>query len=233
MTKQTKKIIIRPADQEQIWGLVYLLFSVFLLPALLRQGNTRLPAPLNSSWFNFVYFICNFLFVFWIYRKFWKRSLIQAGQHFWDFWLGVILGAVGYWLLSFGLSILIHWIDPAYQNLNDSAIQGMAQGEFWILFVGSVCFVPLAEETLYRGLVFGALYPKNAIVAYTLSAAIFSAIHIIGYLGLYSTSHLVLAFIQYLPAGFALAWSYSKSGSIFAPILIHAINNAIGLLSMR
>ena len=36
-----------------------------------------------------------------------------------------------------------------------------------------------------------------------------------------------------LPAGFALAWAYRRSGSIFASILIHMSVNQIGMLLMR
>ena len=54
-----------------------------------------------------------------------------------------------------------------------------------------------------------------------------------GYLSAYPVHHLLLAFLQYLPAGLVLAWAYRKSGSIFSPILIHAAVNTLALLSLR
>ena len=63
--------------------------------------------------------------------------------------------------------------------------------------------------------------------------AAFSAVHIIGYAGVYSPLHLVLAFLQYLPAGIWLAWCYTKSGSIFGPIVMHAIINLYSLNLLR
>ena len=38
-----------------------------------------------------------------------------------------------------------------------------------------------------------------------------------------------MAFLQYLPAGLCLAWAYTKADTIFAPILIHAIINAVSI----
>ena len=44
---------------------------------------------------------------------------------------------------------------------------------------------------------------------------------------------LALCFLQYIPAGIALAWSWKRSGNIFSPILMHITINALGILSMR
>jgi membrane protease YdiL (CAAX protease family) len=77
------------------------------------------------------------------------------------------------------------------------------------------------------------LYPKSHSAAYLLSTAIFSAIHILGFVGIYSSLDLILAFVQYIPAGLILAWVYRRSGSIFAPILMHAMINAVGMFAHR
>ena len=42
-----------------------------------------------------------------------------------------------------------------------------------------------------------------------------------------------MCFVQYLPAGLMLAWSYEKSNTIVTPILIHTVINAIAIYSMR
>lgn len=164
---------------------------------------------------------------------FFKRSLVYAGQHFWPFVLAVLAGTAAYWLLNWGLARLLRWLFPAYDNLNDINIIAMAHNNFFIMFIGTVIFVPVAEESLHRGLIFGSLYPKSHVAAYLLSAVIFAAVHIINYISSYTLPHLLLAFLQYLPAGLVLAGAYRISGSIFAPMLIHAVINAIGLLSTR
>jgi membrane protease YdiL (CAAX protease family) len=91
----------------------------------------------------------------------------------------------------------------------------------------------VAEESLHRGLIFGSLYVKSHMAAYILSTMIFAAVHVMGYVGIYSARDTALAFVQYIPAGLALAWAYRKSGSIFAPMLMHATINCVSLFALR
>ncbi len=231
MAKKTKRLSVHLTDREQIWAIIYLLFSFFLLPELLRQMNGYLPTPLPKMWFNFLYFSINFLFIFWIFAGFFKRSLVYAGQNMVDFLIAIVLGFAGYWLVSWGYSWVLGRFFPGFVNLNDGSIAAMVRENFPIMFLGTAIFVPVAEEALHRGLIFGSLYPKSHWAAYAISTAIFASVHILGYVGVYSPINLVLAFLQYVPAGLALAWAYRRSGSIFAPMLIHAAINALGVLA--
>ena len=233
MAKKTKRLSVHLTDREQIWAIIYLLFSLFLLPELLQWMNGYLPVKLSNMWINFLYFSVNFLFVFWIFAGFFKRSLIYAGQNMLDFLIAVLLGSAVYWASNYGLSQVLSHFFPDYANLNDGSISAMVQDNFVLMFIGTVLFVPVAEEALHRGLIFGSLYPKSHGAAYALSTVIFAAVHIMSYVGVYSTLHLVLAFVQYVPAGLVLAWAYRRSGSIFAPMLMHATINALGILAQR
>ena len=109
----------------------------------------------------------------------------------------------------------------------------MADQHYLLMTLGTVLLVPITEETLYRGLIFGTIYRKNAVLGYILSAFIFSAVHVVGYIGLQNTTELLISFVQYLPAGLALGWAYARSGTIWTPILIHAAVNWIGMAAMR
>ena len=40
----------------------------------------------------------------------------------------------------------------------------------------------------------------------------------------------VISVLSYLPAGYVLAWSYERSGSIWTPIFLHTAINAVTLL---
>ena len=231
MAKKTKRVSVHLTDKEQIWAIMYLLFSLFALPELLKWMNGYLPTPLNGMWINFLFFTVNFLFVFWIFAGFFKRSLIYAGQNMLDFLVAVLLGSAVYWLSSWGITQAITRFFPDYANLNDGSISTLVQDNFALMFLGTVIFVPVAEEALHRGLIFGCLYPKSHGAAYAISVVVFAAVHIVGYVGVYSKLHLALAFLQYLPAGLTLAWAYRRSGSIFAPMLMHAVINAVGMLA--
>ncbi len=231
MAKQPKRLSIRLTDQEQIWALLYLLFSYLLLPGLLYGLIDRLGLTLGDIWANFLYFTVNFLMVLWIFGGFFRRSLAFIVHNVLDFLIAVTLGFAFYWVCSWGLSVVYGRFFPEFGNLNDGSIVAMAQSNFPVIFVGTVILVPVAEEALHRGLVFGSLYHKNAAVAYLLSTVIFASVHLMGYVGVYSSLHLALAFLQYVPAGLALAWAYRRSGSIFAPMVMHAVINALGMLA--
>lgn len=233
MAKKPKKISVHLSDQEQIRGIVYLLASFFLLPELLRLMNGYLPTQLSNVWINFLYFLINFVFIVWFFWGFFQRNLIYAGKHIQDFLIGALVGSGAYWLCNWAFCWMLGRFFPDYANLNDGSISQMVQENFPVMFLGTVIFVPVAEEALHRGLIFGCLYPKNPAAAYLLSTVIFACVHIAGYVGLYSPVNLLLAFGQYVPAGLILAWAYRKSGSIFAPILIHAVINAVGMLAQR
>ncbi len=233
MAKKAKRLSVHLTDKEQIWAIVYLLFSFFLLPELLAVMNGYLPTPMSSLWINFLYFTINFLCILWIFGGFFKRSLVYAGQNVVDFLVAIVCGSTAYWVCNWGYSWILGRFFPEFSNLNDGSITTMISENFAIMFLGTAIFVPVAEEALHRGLIFGCLYPKSHAAAYILSTAIFASVHILGYVGLYSVPNLILAFIQYVPAGLTLAWAYRKSGSIFAPMLMHAVINAVGVFAQR
>ncbi len=233
MAKKTKRLAVRLTDKEQILAIGYLLVSYFLLPQILAAINGYFGAPLGKLGLNFLYFTINFVCALWIFGVFFKRSLVYAGQNGWDFLIAVAVGAGTYFACSWIFSVIVSRFFPEFSNLNDGSISQMFSENFALMLIGTAVFVPVAEEAMYRGLIFGCLYPKNHAAAYILSTAIFAAIHIMGYVDTYAPAHLALAFIQYLPAGLCLAWAYRKSGSIFAPILMHAVINTLGILALR
>ena len=145
----------------------------------------------------------------------------------------MILGFVAYEACAWALSEVVSLVFPRFTNYNDSAIANMAATNSFLIFIGTVILVPLAEECLFRGLIFRNLYGKSHWAAYCLSILAFAAIHILGYIGKYSPLELLVAVLQYLPAGLCLAWSYTKADSIFAPIVIHAAINFLALRALR
>ena len=128
---------------------------------------------------------------------------------------------------------LIFALDPQFTSINDAGIGQMVEENYALMFIGTVFFVPIAEECLFRGLVFRGLYDRNVILAWVVSVLLFAAIHVTGYIGSQPTLTLLLCFVQYLPAGLCLAGAYRLSGSLISPILIHALVNLIGMISLR
>ena len=61
---------------------------------------------------------------------------------------------------------------------------------------------------------------------------LFSLVHVTGYIGAYSPMHLLMCFIQYLPASFCLCWCYCQTGTIITPMIMHAVTNAMSISNL-
>ena len=216
-----------PSSQESAWGLCYLIFQMLFLPSFLFWANGQLAAPLSDPELNFFYYIVNFLAVLVIFHDFLARSLAQLLHHPIDALQAAILGFVAYYACFYAIDALVSLLVPGYANYNDASIAALSRGNYFLTFLGTVILVPLAEECFYRGLIFRNLYKKSHWAAYCISIAAFACIHILGYIGQYSARDLIIAVIQYIPAGLWLAWSYIKGDTIFVPITIHAAVNFI------
>ena len=227
------KLPISMTQKEILLGFGYAVIDLFFLPAILNAMNGQLIHPLSGAWLNFLYFALNFVFLFAIFSRFLKRSIVFCGKHLLDVCIAALAGFGGYWLCNVAFSFVILVLFPDYANPNDGSIADMASGNFMIMAVGAVLLVPMAEELIHRGLIFGTLARKNRFLGYAVSAVFFAAIHVIGYIGFCSNRDLLLALIQYLPAGIVLGWAYERSGTIFTPIAIHMMVNAMGIYAMR
>ena len=216
-----------PSGQETVAGACYLAFQMLLLPSVLFWINGQISAPLSDPELNFLYYLVNFISVLLIFHEFLERSLSQLFHHPINAMQAAILGFAAYYICYYAIDWLVSLLVPGYTNYNDESIAALSRGNYFLTFIGTVILVPLAEECFYRGLIFRNLYKKSHRAAYCISIAAFAAIHILGYIGQYSAKELIIAIVQYIPAGLWLAWSYIKGDTIFVPIVIHAAVNFI------
>lgn len=218
--------------KEMVWGIRYLLFQTVFLPSLLNALNWVLPMTLDRAQLNFLFFCINFGAVAVIFRQYLVHFLHLDRK------AAVRIGAVSvalfgaYWVSTTLLGYLLTAIAPGFANINDQSIAAVSQDNYWLMFLGTAVLVPITEECLYRGLIFRGLYDRSPILAWLISTAVFSAVHLLGYTG-YEMRILFLCFLQYLPAGLCLAAAYRLSGSLIPPILIHAAVNTIGMIALR
>jgi membrane protease YdiL (CAAX protease family) len=100
--------------------------------------------------------------------------------------------------------------------------------------VTAAVLAPIGEEVFYRGFALTAwLRTMDARTAIVRSAVFFAFVHILT-LGAGSfeegASQAVIAFVVRLPIAVALAWTFVRRGSLFAPIGLHAAYNGILML---
>ncbi len=227
------KLSILLTRRERLLGWSYLLISLFVMPSALELLNTLLAKPLSDTVLNLIFFAVNFLAVCIVFHRFLLASVkLALAKPLYCLRIALI-GFAFYYCAMLFISRGIRWFYPNFSNVNDSAIADLSKEYTSAMAFATVFLVPITEETFYRGLIFQGLYQKNRSLAYCLSTLVFAGIHIMGYIGLSDWQTLLLCFVQYLPAGLALAWSYEKTDTIITPILIHIIVNQIGLIASR
>lgn len=228
-----KKLTVSMTKIETILGWIYLPIQLIAIPLLLVIVNLLLGGPLSEAEINFVFFCLNFICVTVIFRHFLGESAKHALSDPFRCLRSAFFGFILYWVLNLVLGFIILKLYPVFFNVNDDSISGLVQENSALMTFGTVLLVPVAEEVLYRGLIFRGLYNRNHLAAYIVSTAAFGALHVVNYIGLYEPLHLLLCFVQYIPAGLCLGWAYARADTIWAPILMHITINQIGILSMR
>lgn len=224
-----KKLPVTLSKTEFMRGIALLIAQQLVIPQLLAVSAAVFHITPSAATLNFTYFFINYLCTILLFRNFLWAELDTALNNTGRILSSAAIGYGVYYVLSTVIVYLIDWIDPAFSNLNDDYIGAMSQQQFALMAVGTVIFVPPAEELLFRGVLFNYFYKKRPFLACIISIVSFSLIHLIGYIGQYTPLSFFLAFLQYLPASIALCFAYIRSGTIFAPILIHTFVNAIAM----
>ena len=223
----------KPSRREILWGGIYLILFMAVLPWLVPALVHRSGFALTEVQVNFLYFGINFAATTVIFREYLIQSLKDAFQVPGATLRYGIFGYLGSLVLSSWVVSFILYIDPEFANVNDRTIHALVSENITLMAIGAGIMAPITEELLFRGLIFRVLYDRSPLAAHLVSMITFSAVHISGYMGHYDTGTLLLCFLQYLPAAYCLNFSYKWSGNIVAPIFMHMLTNLVALSAMR
>jgi membrane protease YdiL (CAAX protease family) len=125
-------------------------------------------------------------------------------------WGAAILCSIGYTLFSYYLHFLFYSFVYGW-----STDFGVTEGDFLFSLINLALIPAVAEELLFKGLIFTILKKYySPIAAVIIASLMFAAAH--------------LSFIRFIPL-FLLScytfWLYLRSGSLLLPMLLHFINN--------
>lgn len=222
-----KKLTCPPISRQTAKaGWCWMLFYLLALPSLLLRLNEFLPQRLSDTALNGLFYFINFVAILLIFGSFLRQSLRHALKRPGALVKAVVLGLCAYTLGTWAVTQAACLVVPGFSNANNEAIIRMGKNGWVLMTLGTVLFAPVTEECLFRGLLFRQIYPENPLAAWALSMLAFAAIHVTGYLGSVPALTLLLCFLQYLPAGAALAWAYAEADTIWAPIALHCLINA-------
>lgn len=122
---------------------------------------------------------------------------------------------------------------PYFLNIRKELIAACGSENFPLTALCLILFVPVWEELLHRGLVFGTLVQKSLPLAYVAATLLYALLPIVPLLGNYRADYVILHFIQYIPISLMFCWIYTKSETILTPILAHMVMNAVSIFTMR
>jgi len=212
---------------EQVAGFCYLPFYVVLLGWGIQWLSELLGLGLTELQINVAFFVINCVMIWVIFHNFLIRSF--RAIRFWELVQALILGFCLYYAGNLLFGWIVSLLDLTITSFNDETILGLISQNKWVMVICSVLLAPIVEETLVRGLLFGVLRRQSRILAYVVTIIFFSVIHVWQYLLVYDFKAVLLAALQYIPAGIALGWTYEKSNTVWAPIFLHMTINAISM----
>lgn len=212
-------------DAESRRGLAFFLLYFFLFPYLnafaqrLIFGDAETPiAEANILYYAVLFILC--LLLFW---NFLKEDFLKLVDWVPENTFGVLLGLVGAGVMSALLRLLPFPVaDP---------IPAQYVAEFGVAPIPTLVLllllIPVVEETLYRGLLFGQFRGYSRPLAYIITSTFYALAAVWRYALERGDPRYLLLSVVYLPLSIACTWCYDNGGSVWATAFLHAGLNGI------
>lgn len=216
---------------ERIIGILYIPIHAVLIPSAIVWVARFLGYSLDNPTLNLIYYGFGALLLLLSMNRYWRATIRDFTHSPIRTIQAIVLGFVAYWALNYAVYLLMALFTSELTNPNTAAVtETMAINKDMMLVV-MILLAPVAEETMFRGALFGTLRKKNRILAYAVSSVVFAVYHLWGYT--FDGGWSVLIYVlQYIPASLALAWCYEWSGTLVAPVVMHALVNFIAAIDI-
>jgi len=218
--------------KERITGMIYIPFHALLLPVLIELVYVLFGLEVSSPYRMLVYYTVSFVIIVALMFRFLRASFSDLIDEFWRAIQAIILGYILFRVLLWVFVLLMAQI-MAEANPNSDAIIGDITANFRVMLIVTTVLAPIVEETIFRGALFGTIRQKNRIAAYVVSVLLFGLFHVWDHILFDFSQTALLLIIQYIPPSIALAWCYDRSGTIWAPIILHGWINLMTTLQLR
>ena len=153
-------------------------------------------------------------------RKILPRAALSPAQTLWLTLTGVLLTAP----MTLGVDVLealLSWHGTVVQPM---VLQAQAPGVFLLTLLKSALLAPVLEELFFRGYLLHAMKRFGEPRAAAVSALCFALVHLGG---------TPCAWVMYAAMGLLLAALTMRTGSLLAPMLVHAVYNLMLVLLSR
>jgi membrane protease YdiL (CAAX protease family) len=149
-------------------------------------------------------------------------------------WIRIGAVALGVFVFSAAIGTLAEHlgIHPVPTNL---ALMEEAIDQWpWFLIVFAVVLAPAYEELMFRRVLFGRLLAAGRPwLGMLLSSLAFALLHEVPGISGNGPWAIFQLWLVYGAMGAAFAWLYWRTGTLWAPIVAHGLNNAIALVALH
>ena len=217
----------RMTSQERARGWVFFALFVLVFPLVMGQIQRTVGGELPVAEANVIYYLLSATLVFLVFWSFLRSSFHRLLDRLPENLFALVTGLGGAAVLHLLASLIpLPVTDP---NPASYAEQFLLAPSATIAIL--VVLMPVVEEVLFRGLLFGSLRPYSRPLAWTVCVvgyALYCVWQFVFSFGTVDLRYLLLA-VRYLPMSAALTWCYDRGGSIWSAVLLHMILNAYTL----
>ena len=209
-------------------GWVFFALYVLLFPWVMGWVQRSFHGELPVAEANVVYYLLSATLVFLVFWTFLKH-----GFHLLLDWLPENLFAFGTGLAGWAVLSFLAWLIPLpVENPNLLSYPEQYALAPLATVVILVVLMPVVEEPLFRGLLFGTSRRYSRILGNLLSTLVYALYCVWQFVYAYGTVDFryLLLMVEYLPMSLALTWCYDNGGSIWSPIALHMVINAVTLV---
>lgn len=143
--------------------------------------------------------------------------------------IGTFVGVVS----NIGLEMMSKTLPESWVQGNNESVQAFQGGNVYIMIIAVVVCAPIAEEIIFRGLIYNALkkiinlIPKVSTVRTRMLSMFVSAVISSALFGVYHGNILQGLYTGIL--SLFMVWIYEISGSLFSSMIVHAAFNFAGV----
>ena len=215
LTRQRRPWRPQMTKAEMGRGWVFFALYVLVFPWVMGWVQRAFQGALPVAEANVVYYLLSAVLVFLVFWTFLKH-----GFHLLLDWLPENLFAFVTGLIAAGvLHFLMMRIPLPVENPNSLSYPEQFALAPAATVVILVVLMPMVEETLFRGLLFGSSRRYSRALGYVLSTLVYAVYCVWQFVFTYGQVDFryLLLFVQYLPMSLALTWCYDNGGSIWSP----------------
>lgn len=211
-----------------VFFLLYFLVFPFVMAGIQWVFDQHWSLYLSDAEANVLYYLLSTVLVLLVFWSFLRNAVDILLDYLPENLLAVGVGLVGAGVLHLLVSLIpLPVEDP---NVEIYAEQFAVSPQATIAIVALL--MPIVEEVLFRGLVFGGLRRYSRPLGYIASVGLFTLYCVWTFAFSFGDARYLLLAVRYLPMALALTWCYDKGGSIWAPVALHMLINGVRLFFM-